>query len=629
MITRPLLLVGALLCLATSLPVASGQSRPSLYPDPGYRRLGVYGGGSSSHFDYRLIKLHLDDTFRDKKQWWQNLKAGRSTDAASPHDVFLLYPGIKRGADLEQARRRIDAWLKSEPDAETFPQLIPAVCLEEENGRQHDAVLDALARHIRQNYGLPVFQWYSMPLEPNPTLTADGWILDAYGMPPTQLRKHLMKFVALRRPVLCVPWATDPQWPGWKKFDSAAALIDAEWHQFDACLEFNVSPAAFAVAGAGSVNAWLAAKTPQMVALRDALAARRAAMHAVRPGDLPLASADFSARNGAVAVGGDPDEPSSYVEQFDSFRWIEDASLAGFQRMRLGSRPDEPGRLELLTIPGETVAGSLLYRLESYFPLQSVRVRLDASAPAAAQCRNHLALAREESADPPPLTAEQTAADKPAPLELVADNAFLQDTRVVYLRVAMTNRADKPGLPGNSLQRLVVQCVHRPPASPAAAPLEADAYGNLRYHDDFTTPRWKHLGQLDVEHKDRGGWRPGNFWVGLVGGRSARVHLVQRFTTARELTELRATVYCRADAKQLAGYASVAVAPRGGLPQWKASTEGPSRGTFRGPLTAEVPKADLKGLREFDVHVFLESRSGVDQPARSAASVSRLEIQAR
>ena len=74
---------------------------------------------------------------------------------------------------------------------------------------------------------------------------------------------------------------------------------------------------------------------------------------------------------------------------------------------------------------------------------------------------------------------------------------------------------------------------------------------------------------------------------------------------------------------------AVAVAPRGGLPQWKASTEGPSRGTFRGPLTAEVPKADLKGLREFDVHVFLESRSGVDQPARSAASVSRLEIQAR
>jgi len=449
---------------ADSSGSAAAQTVPRLYPDPGYRCLGVYGGGPSSHFDYRLIKLHLDDSFRDKKQWWQNLKAGRATDGASPHDVFLLYPGIKRGADLETARRRIDAWLKSEPEAETYPQLIPAVCIEEENVRKHDGILDALARHIRQSYGVAVFQWYSMPIEPNPALTADGWILDAYGMPPNQFRKHLMKFVALRRPVLCVPWASDPQWPGWKKFASAEAMIDAEWHQFDACLEFNVSPAVFAVAGAGSVNAWLASNTPQMVVLRDFLAARRAAMHAFRPGELPLASAGFSARDEVVSVGGDPDEPSAYVEQFDGFRWIHDASLAGFQHMRLGTyrrttaaspsgpqavsvrevpgpaagtyrrtttvspsgpqsvsgrevpgpavngRTYEFGGLELMTIPGEVVAGSLVYRLESFFPLESVRVLLQSSAPAGAQCHNQIALARDEAVNEEPLGAVQTSA---------------------------------------------------------------------------------------------------------------------------------------------------------------------------------------------------------------------------
>ena len=95
------------------------------------------------------------------------------------------------------ARRRIDAWLKSEPNSPTFLELIPAICLGEENVGSHNPLLEALAVHIREHYRIPVFQWYSDPLSPDPNLTADGWIWDSYGRDSVSFRKHLMKFTVL------------------------------------------------------------------------------------------------------------------------------------------------------------------------------------------------------------------------------------------------------------------------------------------------------------------------------------------------------------------------------------------------------------------------------------------------
>ncbi len=152
---------------------------------------------------------------------------------------------------MDDAIARVDAWLKPEANASTAPELIPAVCLGEENTPNHRDLLDGVAKHIRTTYGIPVFQWYSDPLQPDPSLTADGWIWDSYGRAAPVFRKHVMEFVSLGKPAICVVWATDPHWPGWTQYDNTAALIAKEWHQFSTCMEFNVSTAAFAVAGPG------------------------------------------------------------------------------------------------------------------------------------------------------------------------------------------------------------------------------------------------------------------------------------------------------------------------------------------------------------------------------------------
>jgi hypothetical protein len=314
------------LCLGVAPVTARSDVRG--YPDPGHRWLGVYAGGPERHFDYFLRKISLGDTFPDKAAWWEALKKARSAnDDAHRHDVYIIYCGEKQG-DLESARRRIDAWLQPKPDCPTFPELIPAICLGEENLPSRNPVLEALAAHIRKNYRIPVFQWYSDPLPPAPDLTADGWIWDSYGWDGVRFRKHLMKFAVLRKPAICVPWATDPHWPQWTQYPTAAALIDREWRQFDVCREFNIGCAVFAVAGPhGSVSTWAGSSAPELVSLRNALRAQREAMHAIRPGELPLSSADFSARDQSVQVGGDPGAPSEFVESFSGFGWLHDADV--------------------------------------------------------------------------------------------------------------------------------------------------------------------------------------------------------------------------------------------------------------------------------------------------------------
>ena len=103
------------------------------YLDPGYRFLGVYGGGDDRHFDYRLGKLSLGDTFPGKAAWWAGVKASRAVrDDTHRHDVLIVYCG-ERDADLETGKRRLDAWLAAEKDCPTYPELIPAICLGEEN----------------------------------------------------------------------------------------------------------------------------------------------------------------------------------------------------------------------------------------------------------------------------------------------------------------------------------------------------------------------------------------------------------------------------------------------------------------------------------------------------------------
>lgn len=611
----------ALAVLSASLVELAYAEEVRPYPDPGYRRLGVYAGGPESYFDYQLAKLILRDTFGNKKQFWANLKADEKQQSGSRrHKIYTIYCGERTEA-LEVVKARVDGWLKPEPDIPTYAKLIPAICLGEENVTSRNAVLDGLASHIRQTYGIPVFQFYSMPLSPDPDLTADGWVFDAYGYQSVEFRKHLMKFVALDKPVVCIPWASDPRWTGWSGWSDTAEMINHEWHQFRTCMEFDVSCAVFAVAGAGAVNPWLGSKTKDMVKLRNWLRTKREEMHAFGDGDLPLQSGNLSARDRSVSVGGDADAPSVYEENFSGFSWIHDADIRGFLNLKLTSRPEEPGFLLMKTTPGRKAQASLRYRFESYFPLESVHVTLDGAAPADARCRNELAISMDELGRSWPLDAAQSEVNSIQPLVL-NDDGQLKGRHVFYLRIKMENHGD---LPANRLDRLRVECVHQAPPAGAAAKLVGDAYGNLSYEDDFSTSRWRHFGSVKAQHDDHGGYRRGRFWVGMVGGYATSAELVQRISSPRELKELAITADCYADGKNLGGSAVLRIAPRGEEPKWETSTQG----MHRGPLRVEVPGEELAGLREFDVRILLRSGSGVEHGERACATVNDLSIHAR
>ncbi len=117
-----------------------------------------------------------------------------------------------------------------------------------------------------------------------------------------------------------------------------------------------------------------------------------------------------------------------------------------------------------------------------------------------------------------------------------------------------------PNLQPQSLHALRVTCVAETPPPGAAAMLSEDLYGNLSYEDDFSTPRWKHFGDLEVAHPDHGGYRDGGFWVGMVGGSATSTTITQRISSPRPLQNLVVTLDCYADAKNLGGYVLLQVA---------------------------------------------------------------------
>ncbi len=522
---------------------------------------------------------------------------------------------------------KIDRWLASEPDCPTYPELIPAICLGEENVSTRNPVLERIARHVREQYGIPVFQWYSEPLPPDVMLTADGWIWDSYGWSRTRFRKHAMKFSVLRKPVICVPWATDPFWPGGPRYESTLEMIDAHWNQFDVCREFDISCAAFAVAGeTGSVATWCTSQAPEMIVLRESLAAQRARMHAVPAGELPTVDANYSARDGSVQVGTLESSTLAYEEDFCGFQWIHDASISGFMNLRLASQPDQPGFLDLIPEHNGPAESTLTYRCESWFPIERVEVSLETEIVSRATNTGtvvSLSLSANETEDGWPRIEEHRTAGA-SKIQLVDDDV-VRGLRAFYLKVHMSKAEGKAGELAARLNHLKIRCIHESPGESARAELIADDYGNVRYHDNFRSERWKHIGDLKTDHPGHGGFRDGYFWVGLKGGVQPTVTLTQRFSSLKPLSQLLVSANAYADEQNLAGHVRIRVLPRGADFGWSTI----SIGRLDGPIELEIPPAELQGLQEFDVQIELLSRSGVEQGDKACARLHELNITAK
>jgi len=139
-----------------------------------------------------------------------------------------------------------------------------------------------------------------------------------------------------------------------------------------------------------------------------------------------------------------------------------------------------------------------------------------------------------------------------------------------------------------------------------------------------TTRRWEHLGGLDPGR--RGGYRDDSFWV---GGYATSVRLVQRISAPRTLAELEVAIDGWCNAKSLGGDIVLGVAPRGEPVRWKTGATHEPDGVFDGWLKLRIPPEPLRNLRDFDVHVILNSRSGVDLGDKACALLRRLRIRGK
>jgi hypothetical protein len=196
-----------------------------------------------------------------------------------------------------------------------------------------------------------------------------------------------------------------------------------------------------------------------MAAIRQWVKDVRRDIHAVPPQTRkPLASANRS-RGRAVEVGRPDPIPTVYEENFEDFRWIDDATLSGFLDMKLTSEPEaRPGMLLANTRGDRAVDAALIYEFKSDHPLTRITVDLAAAAPQATGSRNEIALSVDKVTWP--LSAAQAGNEDIETVSLSGDARFLNGANTVYVRVRMQNAAGAEGREANRLDHLLVRCAN-------------------------------------------------------------------------------------------------------------------------------------------------------------------------
>ena len=468
------------------------------YPYPGATKMGVFVGESDDYFDYSIRRVFL--RYDDKKEFWEEVKQRHGQNSSRyAHDIYMIHCMERKGT-LEEAIKLIDNWFQPEEGIETYPELLPAISIGEENVPERNNVLNGIAIHIRSNYGIAVFQWYSSPLEPSRDLIADGWIWDSYGWSEFAFRKHAMKFLSLGKPVICVPWGTDPQWPEWTKYPSAEKLVDREWIQFRICTEFNISTALFAVAGKGSVRAWLRNRRDEMQLLRNMVRVQRTKLHAMKNVELPLPTADYSPRSRNIPIVGDESSPGVFHEHFTNFAWINNANLEGFTNLKLNSTPNPIGILNVRSKGGQIVESSLIYRFETIFPIKHVKVSMSGTASKMDNAVNTISISTDEIKGDWSHKATQSGIDSLTTFTLDADEEFFGEKKVFFVKVNMSNQSERDYDNANQISGLTVEVTNKIQSDNLRITEFENTYGTYSYEDDFSSSRWKYFGKLHAQH---------------------------------------------------------------------------------------------------------------------------------
>ena len=142
--------------------------------------------------------------------------------------------------DVSVYQARIDLFLDGMIERDVL-QCFAGIVLAEENVTSRAGILTDLYNHIKANYDVEVYQWWSpYSTVPNYLVPADGWVIDPYELGGVDFRRYAQRYMVTGKPVVVMPWAGwGPSMPEW-----TTTQWDTYNSQLDVCREYNL-PASF------------------------------------------------------------------------------------------------------------------------------------------------------------------------------------------------------------------------------------------------------------------------------------------------------------------------------------------------------------------------------------------------
>ncbi len=561
------------LCLvALAVCVAGALLSPAHAAELDFSKVGIYGRDFEC-CDFTVLKFFAP---RDADTYQGYAK--RVREAAERGQFVLVglytYDRVSLSKPIEEYVANTDELL-SQLDL----SLVDAVCLSEENIIWNNGleVQNRLYDHVKQQYGLTVYQWYTPYDVPNAKAKADGWIIDPYRWQTQAFRKYLMKYLVTGKPVInCIN--ASPEIEPW----------EASQDQVDVCREFNIPMFFYCVDPLqGSPFIWMKTDEPSMARWRGWFFETRTMAHATDTAKLPLPSANYSPGQ-AVEVAGNEENAFEYADDFLGLKFIDDATLTGFLSLRWDG---EQERLGLLASPAPPAAASLTYHFWSEFEMRNPSV----AATFEAEPQSGAALEVTVSADGH--TWQDADLDQPA-----ADFAG----RNLWVRFTMTASGGKPGTPAGWLSDLAVRSDCVPPPARQVQIVPAHRRGNFEYRDDFQAQRALHLAQIeggeDLE------WERGRVQVYGTEGRTVRSTLRWQFVSEKPMTDIRVAIESYSH-QQLGAHNEIGVSLdgedilTGETTAGKEDEGGRTPGRYIGTIKFDLSDdARFQGITEFWVH---------------------------
>jgi len=594
----------AALCAVLAFTVHAQQNPRTL----GYAKVGVYGT-IFDFCDYSVFKLRIP-----KNETYLPLMAKRLADVHAQGRLNLLglycFDRIKHSRPVAEYLANADRMLRAIDLTK-----VHAIFLSEENVTWNKGLelLNTLYGHIKANYDVPVYQWYSTPMLHHAKQRADGWVIDPYGMRKDAFRKYLMKYLVLGKPVVDCLHASPHRDPA-----GTRELHDATRDQIEVCREFNVPMFFFCVdTKYGSPAIWLHSDDSEIVSAREWLLAEVSRIRATDTSKLPLTSADYSTGQ-PIPVAGDQSHRSTYEDRFDTIRegFMDDAFINGFSLLRWD------GEEELLHVKcnrGARNSVDLIYHFASDFEMSGMAATLTGSLLAEDACPS-LTMSINGHRFEHEATAEKTGAftlrsDPNGSPEFVGKEFW------VRIRAAVGKTPAEP----IALDSFRVTCQVAPPERREVA-LTPGEGGAVTYADDFQTQKHLHLALID--NLDQLEWRRG--YVGTHGlkGCSNVVTLRQKFVCGQALSALRVTMSSTAH-RALGSSNTLALSLDGEKPILSESTKGKERkgGRYHGTIEIDASEDQrFARAREFWVHLTMSN--GCGKATRTSNRIMGYEVRA-